>query len=208
LPKLRPAPPAERARRAQRYAEVQTGRRARFWQLVGKVDQKLLVAMRTRGHTPTTERIATSLGTVGEWGVIWALLGGAGAAIDPQRSFPWRSAAVCAPAAVVANYGVKLLAGRERPLIEDHPPLATAPSKLSFPSAHSTSSMAGAIALGRVEPRAGAPLLGLAVAICLCRPFLGMHYPTDVAAGMALGAVIGRAWPLELAAAAGEGAAR
>lgn len=198
IPRLRPAPPAEQARRAHRYAEVQTGRRARFWQQIGRVDQKLLVAMRTRGHTPTTERVATTLGNLGEWGAIWAVLGGVGAAADTQRSSRWRSAAAAAPVAIGINYGVKLLAGRERPLIEDHPPLAMAPSKLSFPSAHSTSSIAGAIALGRVEPRAAVPLLGLAAAICACRPFLGMHYPTDVAAGMALGTVIGRAWPLEI----------
>ena len=185
LPRLRPAPPVEEARRIERAAEVRAGRRSRFWAQVGRVDQKLLVAMRTRGHTPATEHLATTLGTFGEWGAIWVALGFAGTQADPQRAGRWGVAALAAPTAVVANYGVKVLAGRERPLIEDHPPLARAPSKLSFPRAHSTSSMAGAIALGRVEPRARGPLLGLALAICACRPFLGMHYPSDVAAGIA-----------------------
>ena len=66
--------------------------------------------------------------------------------------------------AVVVNYAVKVAIGRERPLIEDHPPLARAPSKLSFPSAHATSSFAAATAFGRVEPRTRLPLYALAAA--------------------------------------------
>ena len=80
-------------------------------------------------------------------------------------------------------------------LIEEHPPLARAPSKLSFPSAHATSSVAAATALARVYPRRRVPLYCLATAICLTRPYLGMHYPSDVVAGVALGALIGRAVP-------------
>jgi hypothetical protein len=90
---------------------------------------------------------------------------------------------------------VKLAVGRERPLIEGHPPLARAPSKLSFPSAHATSSLAAATALGQVEPRARPALLGLAAAICISRPYLGMHYPSDVLAGALLGAAIGASIP-------------
>jgi membrane-associated phospholipid phosphatase len=39
------------------------------------------------------------------------------------------------------------------------------------------------------------PLYTLAGAICLTRPYLGMHYPSDVLAGAALGLAIGAAWP-------------
>jgi membrane-associated phospholipid phosphatase len=76
-------------------------------------------------------------------------------------------------------------------LIEEHPPLARAPSKLSFPSAHATSSFAAATAYGRVEPRTRLPLYALAAGICVSRPYLGMHYPSDVLAGVALGTLIG-----------------
>ena len=69
----------------------------------------------------------------------------------------WLIAAATGPAAVIVNYGVKLASAGERPLLEDHPPLAKAPSKLSFPSAHSTSSMAAATAFGRVDPRTRFP---------------------------------------------------
>jgi membrane-associated phospholipid phosphatase len=49
--------------------------------------------------------------------------------------------------------------------------------------------------MGRVAPGSRAPLYGLAGAICLTRPYLGMHYPSDVLGGAAVGVAIGRLWP-------------
>ncbi len=46
--------------------------------------------------------------------------------------------------------------------------------------------------MGRVAPGSRLPLYGLAGAICLTRPYLGMHYPSDVLGGAALGLAIGR----------------
>lgn len=163
---------------------------------LGRLDQKILVALRTRGHSRRTERLVGALGTFGEWGLGWIGIGVVGAGLDRANQEAWWTASAIGPAAVAINYGVKLAVGRERPLIEDHPRLARAPSKLSFPSAHSTSSMAAATAMGRISPAAATPLSALALAICLGRPFLGMHYPSDVAAGIVLGTAIGRAWPL------------
>lgn len=143
-----------------------------------------------------TERVVGALGTFGEWGLGWIAVGAIGAGMDRDRREAWWAASAVGPAAVAINYAVKLAVGRERPLIEDHPRLARAPSKLSFPSAHSTSSMAAATAMGRISPDARLPLTALALGVCLGRPFLGMHYPSDVLAGMLLGREIGRHWPL------------
>jgi membrane-associated phospholipid phosphatase len=95
------------------------------------------------------------------------------------------------PGAVIANYAVKLAVRRPRPKLRGLPPLGIAPSTLSFPSAHATASFAAATAFGRVEPRTRLPLYGLATAMALTRPYLGMHYPSDVVAGAALGTAIG-----------------
>jgi membrane-associated phospholipid phosphatase len=136
-----------------------------------------------------------AIGIAGEYAAVWALAGASGAALDPARRRYWLVAAATGPAAVGVNFAVKVAVGRQRPLIEEHPPLASAPTKLSFPSAHATSSLAGATALARVEPKLRAPLYALAGAICVGRPYLGMHYPSDVLAGAALGLLIGRAVP-------------
>ena len=135
------------------------------------------------------------LGMLGEFAAVWAAIGAAGALADPARRRRWAIAALVGPASINVNYAVKVAIGRERPLIEGHPALAKAPSKLSFPSAHATSSLAAATALGRVEPRARPGLYALAGGICLSRPYLGMHYPSDVLAGAALGLLLGSLVP-------------
>lgn len=132
-----------------------------------------------------------SLGRLGEWGAVWVAIGLAGAATDPGRRGRWLRSAAVAPAAVGLNFGVKLAVRRRRPRLRGLPPLAGAPSSLSFPSAHATSSVAAATAFGRVQPRTRLPGYALAVAICATRPFLGLHYPSDVVAGAALGLLVG-----------------
>ena len=159
-----------------------------------KLDRRLLRGMRTRAHEPRIEGAMKALGTAGEWGAVWGAIGLAAAAVDPPRRRRWLRAAAVAPAAVGVNYVVKLAVRRPRPRLRRLPPLAGAPSELSFPSAHATSSLAAATAMGRVAPGARPPLYGLAAAICLTRPYLGMHYPSDVLAGAALGLALGGAW--------------
>jgi membrane-associated phospholipid phosphatase len=158
-------------------------------------DQAVLRMLRTRGHAEPVETVIKALGLAGEYGAVWAGVGAIGASIDHRRRNQWLAAGTTGPLAVGINYLVKLAVGRERPLIEDHPALAKAPSKLSFPSAHATSSVAAATALGRVEPRARPYLFGLAATICIGRPYLGMHYPSDVLGGAALGFALGMAVP-------------
>ena len=147
--------------------------------------------MRTRGHSPPAERAMKAVAMAGEWGAVWVAIGLAGAALDQPRRGRWLRAAAVAPAAVCANFAVKLAVGRPRPKLRGLSPLGGAPSDLSFPSAHATSSVGAAIAFSRVEPRTRLPLYALAGTICVCRPYLGMHYPSDILAGAALGTIIG-----------------
>ena len=200
LTRARPAASADGGRSLLRWAHAARTPAGRVRRAIGWGDQRLLLALRTSGHSPALERTARALGAFGELGAGWTAIALTGSATRPAERNRWLTAATVAPAAILANYAVKILVGRERPLVEEHPPLARAPSKLSFPSAHSTSAVAAAIAIGRVAPGTRAPLYGLAAAICLGRPYLGMHYPTDVLAGVALGALIGRAYPLPAAA--------
>ena len=164
--------------------------------LIGRLDRSLLLGFRTRGHVGPVERLAKGLGAFGEYGSGWAALGLGGAALTPARRNRFLVAATAAPVAVGLNYLVKMAVGRARPVIEGYPPLGPAPNRLSFPSAHSTSAMTAATVLGRISPRARGPLYALAALICLGRPYLGMHYPSDVLAGAALGHGLGRIYPL------------
>jgi membrane-associated phospholipid phosphatase len=165
---------------------------------VTDLDRRLLFAMRTRAHTPALEEAMRLLGKAGNNGAIWFGLNLLLAIFDSGNREAWLICAFIAPVAIVLNYAVKVLVKRPRPdLGPDLPPLGGAPSSLSFPSAHATSSFAVATAMTRVAPL-GALAFALAVVICLGRPYLGMHYPSDVLVGAALGVILGLVVPLSL----------
>lgn len=137
------------------------------------------------------------LGKAGNNALVWVVLGVALALLDPSRREAWLICAALGPIAIVANYGIKLLVRRPRPVLEGLPPLGGAPSSLSFPSAHALSSFAVATAMFRVDPATAATFL-VALALALGRPYLGMHYPSDVLAGAVLGVLVGLVVPLSL----------
>jgi undecaprenyl-diphosphatase len=119
------------------------------------------------------------------------------AVLDSSNREAWLICAALGPIAIALNYVVKLIVKRPRPVLEGLPPLGGAPSSLSFPSAHATSGFAVATAMSRVEPL-GALAFLLALALALGRPYLGMHYPSDVLAGAVLGVLLGLIVPLSL----------
>jgi membrane-associated phospholipid phosphatase len=91
--------------------------------------------------------------------------------------------------AYALNTAIKFVVRRRRPQLSGLPPLASTPTQLSFPSAHSATAFAGARSYSRLGlPRA--PLYVLATATALSRPYLGLHYPSDVIAGAALGGAV------------------
>jgi membrane-associated phospholipid phosphatase len=98
---------------------------------------------------------------------------------------------VCA--AYGLNYAVKITVRRRRPELAGLPALTKTVSRLSFPSAHATTSFAAARAFsGLVRPFA---VYAPAAAFALSRPYLGVHYPSDVIAGAALGTAVAVVWP-------------
>jgi decaprenylphosphoryl-5-phosphoribose phosphatase len=163
--------------------------------MLQSLDSRLLYAMRTRFHGRSAEAIGKGLGKIGEYGVIWLAIGVLMAFVDPDRGDDWLFAGVLGPVAIGLNFVVKVIVRRPRPVLEGLPPLGGAPSSLSFPSAHATSSFACATAMTRIAPEA-ALLFILATAIAACRPYLGMHYPSDVLGGIVLGAALGLLVPV------------
>jgi membrane-associated phospholipid phosphatase len=164
---------------------------------VKDADLRLLRAMRTRWHTPGLESAMVALGKAGNNAQVWVVLGVALAVLDSSNRQSWLICAALGPIAICLNYAIKVLVKRPRPVLEGLPPLGGAPSSLSFPSAHATSSFAVAVAMVRVDPATAAALV-VALALSLGRPYLGMHYPSDVLAGIVLGVFLGLIVPLSL----------
>ena len=166
---------------------------------MSSLDTALLRLMRTRGHPPWAERAAKAIAASGEYGAIWAVAAASAAALDPPRRRPWLVAAALAPAAIGVNFAVKTIVRRRRPELDGLPPLGRAPTSLSFPSAHSTASFAAATAMSRIAPGGRPALYAGATLMALTRPYLGMHYPSDVVAGAALGTALGYLVPVVIA---------
>jgi len=72
------------------------------------------------------------------------------------------------------------------PRIQVH---VSTPSDWSFPSSHAASTTAAAVAYSRLLGRRY-PLISIPV-MMTSRVILGVHYPSDVLAGVVLGAVMG-----------------
>ena len=135
---------------------------------------------------PGSRRTAVTLSHVGEHALGWMAVAALGAATDPARRGRWAMVGVGSLGAHAASVALKRVVRRRRP---DHPAVTVGvgtPSRLSFPSSHATSTTAFALLAG---PVAGVPVAPALVPVMLAsRLVLGVHYPSDVFAGAALGA--------------------
>lgn len=153
------------------------------------LDLALYRFARTAGHRPGTEHAARAFTGLGQHAAVWLAIGAIGAGLDRPRRRRWRRSVATVAGAYGLNTAIKLLVRRPRPDVTGLGPLVRTPTQLSFPSAHATSSFAGARAYSGLLP--SAPLYVLASGLALSRVYLGVHYPSDVAAGAALGSFLG-----------------
>jgi len=156
---------------------------------LGAADLAAYRALRGRLHHPRITPHVRRFSKLGEHAGLWLAIGGAGAVVDPARRARWVRGLALVGGAYVANTAVKAAIGRQRPAFEEFPALIRTPTKLSFPSAHATSSFCAAAAYRGLLP--SAPLYVVASAMAVSRVVLGVHFPSDIVAGAALGTAVG-----------------
>lgn len=155
-------------------------------QTTAPAEVKILNAVQGTIGTPPVIKAARGMSHFGEHALGWMAIGAVGALADKPRRRQWAGVAVGAFGAHAASVVIKRVVRRPRP---NHPSVqvnVSTPSKLSFPSSHATSTTAAAVLLGKLT---GLPLPAVLVPpMLLSRVVLGVHYPSDVLAGSALGA--------------------
>ncbi|WP_405916698.1 phosphatase PAP2 family protein [Streptomyces sp. NBC_00728] len=139
---------------------------------------------------------------VGEWGLPLAMVllvvgcwstvrrrGGADAA-SSVAGLVW--APLAAGIALLVNVPIRGFVERPRPFV-DHPGLdvlVNGKTDFSFVSDHATITMAMGVGLFVANRKFGLVGIGLALLEGFCRVYLGVHYPTDVIGGFALGTAV------------------
>jgi undecaprenyl-diphosphatase len=159
------------------------------------IDDRLAIWIATHRYAPLDD-VLVWLGTIGKLGLVWAAVGlvvglttGRGLRGTILLALLTGLAAFAADS---ASFGLKDLVHRTRPFVA-HPqihPLYVVHSS-SFPAGHAATAFAGATLLSYVAPRAAPALVALALLIGFSRVYVGVHYPTDVLGGSAIGVAVG-----------------
>lgn len=107
-----------------------------------------------------------------------------------------RTALILLSAVAVAKFAygsIKLVVKRPRPfLVLDNVRLLLGTHKgYSFPSGHATISFCLATVIAMCYPKVRYPIFIAAVLVAISRPYVGVHYPSDILTGSLLGIFIG-----------------
>ena len=123
----------------------------------------------------------------------WVAIAIAAALVKPGGA--WRAVGLVAAlwlTMLAVNYPLKAAFRRKRPFIThvETRVIGRRPSDTSFPSGHTAAAFAGALLLAPVFPALTPLFYGYAVLVGFSRVYLGVHYPSDVVIGGAIGTVL------------------
>ncbi|MGV9564509.1 phosphatase PAP2 family protein [Streptomyces sp. NPDC003480] len=155
------------------------------------LDCRVFEAVATR-HWPGADPLLPRLSRAANHGVLWFATAAALAATRSPRArrAAVRGVASLALASATINTVGKRSVRRPRPVLDPVPAvrrLKRQPITTSFPSGHAASAAAFATGVALESRGWGAAVAPLAAAVALSRVYTGVHFPSDVLAGAALG---------------------
>lgn len=157
------------------------------------LDGGFLLFLQESVRNPILDNIMIFITSLGNGGMIW--IAATIALLIPKKT---RKAGVVSAVAllgslIINNNIVKNIVQRPRPFVTftDLQIIIPTPSEFSFPSGHTSSSFAAAAVFYRHLPKKlGLPAVILAGLIGFSRLYVGVHYPTDVIAGVLMGILL------------------
>ena len=153
-----------------------------------------LVARSARLRPTPVDRGLLTLSRLADHSLLWVLVAGALSATGKQhRRAAVRGLLAVAGASATANGIGKPLFPRRRPPDDSVPfvrRLGKPPVSSSFPSGHAASAAAFATGVAIESPTAGLVVAPIAAAVAYSRVHIGVHWPSDVVVGAALGTAL------------------
>jgi membrane-associated phospholipid phosphatase len=156
---------------------------------LAKIDALGVRWVRGLPHPPIVTRSLAGLSRASDHSDAWIAAALIGAAVDRARRAQWLNAGARVALVEMTSRALKRGFPRQRPQLQDLPALAPTPSPMSFPSSHTAAAVVAMYAFGDELIPKGL-LCPLALITGFSRLYLGVHYPSDVAAGAALGHIL------------------
>ena len=160
---------------------------------IQNIDFAILDFIQANIRSPFLDAIMSFITYLGEGGILWIILAIVMICAKKYRREGFTVAAALILCLIFCNILIKNIVARTRPfdintMIE---PIISLPTDYSFPSGHTTAAFAAATALLLCKNRRfGIPTLIIAILIAFSRLYLYVHFPSDVLAGMILGAIL------------------
>jgi undecaprenyl-diphosphatase len=157
------------------------------------IDGGFLLWIQDYVRTPLLNDIMIFITTLGNGGMLWIAATVILLIPKKTRKIGIMSGAALLGSLIINNNLLKNIVQRPRPFVTftDLKIIIPTPSEFSFPSGHTASSFAAASVFYKHLPRKiGVPAIVLAGLIGLSRLYVGVHYPTDVIAGVLMGILL------------------
>ena len=157
-----------------------------------EIDHSILLYIQENLRHPAITPIMSVSSFLVNLGIIWVALGIVMLFFKKTRLIGMMSLSSLLLCLIINNVIIKHAVARARPFdtYSDLIPLIKKPSDYSFASGHTTASFAAAGIYVRFLPRPIAIITIVYVfMVAFSRLYLGVHYPTDVLCGMAIGII-------------------
>ncbi len=159
-----------------------------------ELDGNILLFIQEYLRQPWMDGFWKAITHLGDAGFFWIVTAAVLLIWKKTRKAGFSASLALVIGALITNVTLKNLVARVRPyeVVPDLMCIIEKQHSFSFPSGHTCASFAAAFALYKTLPRRwGIACLVLAALISLSRLYVGVHYPSDVLAGAAVGIFAG-----------------